>query len=173
MTAGERFGETGKKLDRYVDINYVHPVSSPNKLPYATTLLVRDHCLCLHVQRAARALARRFDDAFRPLDLTNGQFSLLMSLNRPEPPPMGPVANLLAMDRTTLTAALKPLERRGLVRVAKARNDRRSRILILTAKGKALVARAVPIWERTHAEVEQQLPAAQLDDLRIGLLAVS
>jgi DNA-binding MarR family transcriptional regulator len=148
-------------------------VSSPDLLPYATTLLVRDHCFCLHVQRAARALARRFDEAFRPLELTNGQFSLLMSLNRPEPPPMGPVANLLAMDRTTLTAALKPLERRGLVRVAKDPNDRRSRILILSAEGKALLARAVPIWERTHAEVEQQLSAAQLGNLRSSLLAVS
>ena len=42
----------------------------------------------------------------RPLDLTNGQFSLLMSLNRPQPAPMKSVASLLAMDRTTLTAAL-------------------------------------------------------------------
>ena len=41
-------------------------MSNPNRLPYATTLLVRDHCICLHVQRAARALARRFDEAFRP-----------------------------------------------------------------------------------------------------------
>lgn len=148
-------------------------MSSPNLLPYATTLLVRDHCLCLHVQRAARSLARRFDAAFRPLGLTNGQFSLLMSLNRPEPPPMGPVADLLAMDRTTLTAALKPLERRGLVRVANDPSDRRSRTLILTEKGKALVACAVPIWERVHAEIAQQLPAEKLDDLRSGLLAVS
>ncbi len=142
-------------------------------LPYATTLLVRDHCLCLHVQRAARAISRRFDEAFRPLDLTNGQFSLLMSLNRPEPPPMGPVADLLAMDRTTLTAALKPLERRGLVRVAIDQNDRRTRILILTAKGRELVARAVPIWERTHAEIERQLGEKGPDSLRAGLLAVS
>src|SRR5579863_10662968 len=95
-------------------------------VPFESTLAVRDRCLCLHVQRAARALARRFDEALRPFDLTNGQFSLLMSLNRPEPPPMGPVANLLAMDRTTLTAALKPLQRRGLVRVATDKNDRRS-----------------------------------------------
>jgi hypothetical protein len=51
---------------------------------YETTILVRDSCLCLHVQRAARALARRFDNALRPLGLTNGQFSLMMSLNRPE-----------------------------------------------------------------------------------------
>jgi DNA-binding MarR family transcriptional regulator len=147
-------------------------VSSPNRLPYATTLLVRDHCLCLHVQRAARALARRFDEAFRPFNLTNGQFSLLMSLNRPEPPPMGPVANLLAMDRTTLTAALKPLERRGLVRVAQDAEDRRSRILILTAKGRDLLAHAVPIWERTHAEVERQLGDTKPENLRAGLMAV-
>ena len=85
------------------------------ELPYPRTLEVRDACLCLHVQRAARALGRRFDEAFRPLDLTNGQFSLLMSLNRPQPPSIGSVASLLAMDRTTLTAALKPLVRRGLV----------------------------------------------------------
>src|SRR5580704_5281225 len=94
---------------------------------FETTLLVRDSCLCLHVQRAARALARRFDEALRPLGLRNGQFSLLMSLNRPEPPPMAAVASLLAMDRTTLTAALKPLERRGLVTLAADPGDRRSR----------------------------------------------
>ncbi len=86
-------------------------------VPFATTLLVRDSCLCLHVQRAARALARRFDEALRPVGLTSGQFSLLMALNRPAPPTIGSVAGLLAMDRTTLTAALKPLERRGLVTV--------------------------------------------------------
>src|SRR5246127_2613989 len=102
----------------YVDINLMAAVSSPEILPFETTLRVRDCCLCLHVQRAARALARRFDEALRPVSLTNGQFSLLMSLNRPEPPPMAPVAAQLAMDRTTLTAALKPLERRGLVAVS-------------------------------------------------------
>src|ERR1700678_155382 len=93
----------------------------------AFTQHVRAHCLCLHVQRAARALARRFDEAFRPVGLTQGQFSLLTSLNRPEPPTMGAVADLLALDRTTLTANLKPLERRGLVRVAVDAHDRRSR----------------------------------------------
>src|ERR1051326_7911471 len=98
---------------------------------YETTLLVRDCCLCLHVQRAARALARRFDEALRPLSLTNGQFSLLMSLNRPSPPSMAPVAALLAMDRTTLTAALKLLERRGLTTIAPDPEDRRGRRLSL------------------------------------------
>jgi DNA-binding MarR family transcriptional regulator len=148
-------------------------VSSPKALPYETTLLVRDCCLCLHVQRAARALARRFDDVLRPFGLTNGQFSLLISLNRPEPPSMGPVASLLAMDRTTLTAALKPLERRGLVKVSQDPSDRRSRILRLTGKGQNLLARAVPVWERTHLEVEQLIPDGDPNELRRSLRALS
>ncbi|HWL88373.1 MAG TPA: MarR family transcriptional regulator [Polyangiaceae bacterium] len=132
-----------------------------------TTLHVRDHCLCLHAQRAARALARRFDDAFRPLELTNGQFSLLMSLNRAEAPGLGSVAALLAMDRTTLTAALKPLERRGLVKVAVDEEDRRGRRPALTAKGRRLLTRALPIWVHMHADLDAQL--ADADRLRSDL----
>lgn len=142
-------------------------------IPYDTTLHVRDHCLCLHAQRAARALARRFDDALRPVGLTNGQFSLLMSLNRPEPPPMGPVATLLAMDRTTLTAALKPLERKGLVIVSPDPRDRRGRRLVLTEEGRAVLARAVPIWVETHAAVEAGMNGVDAGALRAGLKAIS
>src|ERR1700733_14790479 len=119
--------------------------------------MVRDNCLCMHVQCAARTLARRFDEALRPFGLTNGQFSLLMSLNRPAPPPMAPVAALLAMDRTTLTAALKPLERRGLVAVSPDPQDRRSRLLTLLPEGRALLARAVPIWQQTHRHIDTEL----------------
>src|SRR6266478_6149546 len=129
-------------------------MSNRAKVPHETTLLVRDCCLCLHVQRAARALARRFDEALRSVDLTNGQFSLLMSLNRPEPPGMAAVASLLAMDRTTLTAALKPLERRGLVEVTVDPGDKRGRLMALTPAGQKLLARAVPIWQRTHADLD-------------------
>jgi len=136
---------------------------------YALTRHLRDRCLCLHVQRTARALARRFDDAFRPLQLTHGQFSLLTALNRPEPPGIGSVAALLAMDRTTLTANLKPLERRGLVKVTVDKTDRRSRRLALTAAGRTLLAAAAPVWKRTHAELERRLKASRPDELRAGL----
>lgn len=137
-----------------------------------TVLHVRDMCLCLHTQRAARALARHFDEAFRPLGLTNGQFSLMMSLNRPSPPGMGEVANLLAMDRTTLTAALKPLERRGLVDARPNPDDKRSRILILTRDGQRLLSRAVPIWKQTHEAVEWSIPEPGSDRLRTALTAL-
>lgn len=151
-------------------------VKKPAKRPKVsreTTLMVRDACLCMHVQRAARVLARRFDEAFRPLGITSGQFSLMMSLNRPAPPPLGAVATLLAMDRTTLTAALKPLEREGLVAVAPDPDDRRSRLLRLTPAGESLLARAVPVWAKTHAEIESVLPGQDADALRDGLVALS
>lgn len=138
-----------------------------------TTHLVRDCCLCLHVQRAARALARRFDDALRPIGLTNGQFSLLMSLNRPKPAGMTAVASLLAMDRTTLTAALKPLRRRGLVRITTDPEDGRGRLMALTARGRRALARAVPIWKKTHAAVEALLREGDADRLRNNLRALS
>ncbi|WP_159349883.1 MarR family winged helix-turn-helix transcriptional regulator [Roseomonas harenae] len=144
-----------------------------NEVSFQTTLHVRDTCLCLHVQRAARALARRFDEALRPLNLTNGQFSLLMSLNRPEPARMAPVAQLLAMDRTTLIAALKPLERRGLVSIGVDPNDRRGRLLTLTEAGRALLAEAMPVWTRTHADVDALLGVDGPDRLRSDLRAVS
>ena len=84
---------------------------------------------------------------------------------------MGEVASLLAMDRTTLTANLKPLERRGLLAVAPDGADRRSRRLELTEPGRALLARALPAWERTQAEAERLL--ADPGHLRAGLRALS
>src|SRR5262245_16415102 len=127
------------------------------QVTFTTTRSIRDRCLCLHLQRAARVLGRRFDEALRPLGLTNGQFSLLAALNRGGPARRGSVAQVLGMDRTTLTAALKHLQGRGLVDVAIDPLDRRSRVLTLTEAGRALLSAAVPIWKRTHAEVDKLL----------------
>jgi DNA-binding MarR family transcriptional regulator len=142
-------------------------------IPYEVTHQVRGTCLCLHVQRTARAVAWRFDEALRPLGLTSGQFSLLMSLNRPKPPRIGSVAALLTMDRTTLTANLKPLERRGLVAVTVDETDKRSHLMTLTAAGRSLLVSAVPVWKRTHAAIDRLLAGSSPDRLRADLLALS
>ena len=147
--------------------NSIRPVS------YETTLHVRDHCLCLATQRAARALARRFDEALRPAGLTNGQFSLLMGLNRPQPASIGSLAALLAMDRTTLTANLKPLERRGLVVLEVDPKDRRGRRVRLTDDGLEALAGAMPIWTRTHAELDARLAQTGAPDLARHLCAIA
>lgn len=148
-------------------------MSKATEIPFETTRFVRDACLCLHAQRAARALGRRFDDVLRPLNLTNGQFSLLMSLNRPEAPSIGSVATLLAMDRTTLTANLKPLERRGLAKVSVDKDDRRGRRLALTPAGRALLSKAFPLWKGAHAKVEGLIVQCSPDDLRTALRSLS
>jgi DNA-binding MarR family transcriptional regulator len=96
-----------------------------------------------------------------------------MSLNRPEPPQMRAVADLLAMDRTTLTAALKPLERQGLLTIAIDPADRRGRRLSLTDAGRATLAAAMPVWEKTHAEIEAILPEGDPERLRRDLRALS
>ena len=86
---------------------------------------------------------------------------------------MAAVASLLAMDRTTLTAALKPLERRGLVKISADGADRRSRLMALTPRGMRLLVRAVPVWERTHLEIEGLLPDRAPNRLRSNLDALS
>lgn len=149
-------------------------------LEFCTTLEVRDRCLCLAAQRAARALARRFDLALRPAGLTNGQFSLLMALNRPEPPRISDLAPFLAMDRTTLTAALKVLERGGLVAITPDPADRRNRRPVLTREGHARLRTALPLWRAAHDDLDAALetastpgPAGEPAALRAGLATLA
>ena len=148
-------------------------MSNPRDISFDTSHMVRDTCLCLHTQRAARALSRLFDEALRPVGLTSGQFSLLNALNRPVPPSIAPVAQLLAMDRTTLTAALKPLERDGLIAIAKDPDDRRNRLLRLTDKGRGILAAAFPIWRDLHAAIEAGMSGLEPDNLRSALNGLS
>ncbi len=148
-------------------------MSSADELSAEATRHIRDTCICVRVQRAARALARHFDDALRPAGLTHGQFSLLTALNQKEPPIMSAISNALAMDRTTLTANLKPLERRGLVKIAVDEKDRRSRRLVITAKGRATLKAAFPIWKAAHAVLDDAVGSTRIDRLRADLRAIA
>lgn len=140
-------------------------------LPFETTILVRDTCFCLHAQRAARALARRYDALLRPVGLTNGQFSVLMALNRAERAVISDLATLLAMDRTTVTALLKPLSRRGLIGIVAEPKDRRVRGLTLTGAGRALLAAALPAWIAMQTDIAATL--GEPDRLRAELRSLS
>ena len=139
----------------------------------AAAVAVRDTCFGLHVRRAARVLARHYDDALKPVELTSGQFSLLMSLNRLRPAGMAAVAALLAMDRTTLTANLKPLERRGLVEVTVDAADRRGRLLALTPAGRSRLVAAMPLWQEAQRTAGRRLAGSDPDRMRADLRALS
>lgn len=126
-------------------------------LPIETVHEIRDQCLCLATQRAARVLARRFDRLFAPLGLTNGQFSMLVALSGTWTPRLGELAEFLGMDATTMTAAAKTLERRGLLMLEADEADARARRPALTQAGHEVVARAVPLWREEHARVQADL----------------
>lgn len=134
---------------------------------------VRDRCLCFHTQRAARTLARRFDNAFLPFGITNQQFSMMMMLNNAGNPRIGDVADFLAMDRTSLTAALKTLEQRGFVAIARDEDDRRSKRISLTAAGGKRLKAALPVWRSEHEKIEGEMRGADPNALRAMLRAVA
>ena len=130
---------------------------------------IGSECFCMSIRRAARAIARRYDEALKPVDLTNGQFSTLVAIAALQPAPMQPLAEQLGMDRTTLTAMLKALRRRGLVSVRVGSTDRRSRQLTLTDRGSALLGQGIPRWKKAQHEVGREVGNSSASALRAHL----
>ena len=144
-------------------------MSMDETFPLGTARMVADSCVCLGIQRASRVIGRRFDEALRPVGLNNWQFSLLMSLHRASPPSIGMIAEALATDRTTITANLKPLERRGLVEVRRDENDARTRRVLLTDAGRALLAEAMEHWRHVNDSITKELEGGELEAFRSAL----
>jgi DNA-binding MarR family transcriptional regulator len=143
---------------------------APTSPSLSTIREVRDTCLCLASQRAARRLARRFDRAFQPAGLTNNQFSALMFIAAAGQTP-GRLADLMAMDRTTVTALLKALERGGLIASEPDEDDRRIRRIAITDAGRARLEAALPIWRAEHARLKAALPAEPTGRALLAALA--
>lgn len=131
------------------------------------------NCICLPLQQAARVIGRHFDEALRPLDLTNWQFSLLMQAVGHGALSIGELAEKLATDRTTITANLKPLERRGLVEIRRDESDGRARRVIITRAGTRLMKSAYEIWTEANAEALKKLAGMSVLQLRGGLSALA
>jgi DNA-binding MarR family transcriptional regulator len=119
----------------------------------AAALEVRDECLCFAAQRAARELARRFDRALAPLDLTNNQYSMMVAIGVMGEPRLGDLSRFLAVDHATMTAAVRKLEKRRLLTQRIDARDARARRVSLTAAGEALIARAMRIWRDEHGKL--------------------
>jgi len=130
-----------------------------------TARIVRDTCICYNLQRAARYYARRHDEALRPAGLTNGQFAAMMMMMRPYPPTITALADEMAMDRTTLTALIKPLQRRRLIKASIDADDRRQRRLTLTGEGRRVLEQALPLWQTVQYDTRKSRRAAAIPDL--------
>jgi len=107
-----------------------------------------------------------YDDALSPVQLTIGQFSLMTVLASGESWGMQPLADALGTDRTSLTAILKPLERRHLVASDGDPSDRRVRRLVLTPAGSEKLNEAEPLWAAVNERVIDLLGVASAASIR-------
>lgn len=133
---------------------------------------IRDGCFCLALQRAARAVARRYDLALKPLGITSGQFSIMTVVSGPEPLPLTKAARILGQDRTTLTRNVASLERDGLINTTTG-DDERVRGLSLTPRGQQLMAEALPLWRRAQSESNRLAGQTAIRDMRPYLDSLS
>ena len=127
--------------------------AGPERTSYAWIPQV---CLCVNLRMASRVVTQLYDDIFAPTGLRSTQFPILLALALGGSSPLTRLAEMLAMDRTTLTRNLRPLEARGWVK-AMAGDDRRTRMVALTEAGRAVLDDALPYWERGHERVTEAL----------------
>ena len=111
-------------------------------------------CNCAALRQAARRVTRLYDDALAPAGLGVNQFSILARLSLVGPSMIQDLAQLLVMDRSTLGHLLRPLEKRGFVKLEVSEQDRRGRMVTLTQAGKAAVAKARPRWAAAQRRFE-------------------
>jgi DNA-binding MarR family transcriptional regulator len=134
------------------------------------------NCACFNLRKAARAVTQLYEAALAPSGMRATQFSVLTALALVDSAPLSRVADGLVMDRTTLTRNLRPLARRGWVRIEAGDEDRRERYLSLTRSGRAALDRALPLWQqaqaRLHAHVGDARWGRLLADLQ-GLVATA
>jgi DNA-binding MarR family transcriptional regulator len=126
-------------------------------------------CSCSALRQAARHVTRLYDQGLRPVGLGLNQYSMLAKLDRFGAQTINDLAVLLIMDRSTVGRLLRPLEGRGLVGIEVSPLDRRSRLVTLTAAGRAVMREAKPLWAATECRFQRAFGAAAAHDLRAVL----
>lgn len=132
-----------------------------------------DNCNCVAIRKAARQITQAYDAQLAEAGIRVTQYMILAALNREHGVSVNDLAGTMAMDRTTMGKNLRPLERDGLVDMKVSESDRRSRDIVLTRKGRALLERAFPLWRRAHQEFQDKHGAKFAENLRAMLGEVS
>ncbi|WP_114952375.1 MarR family winged helix-turn-helix transcriptional regulator [Sphingosinicella terrae] len=132
-------------------------------------------CLCFRTRRLSRLITRAYDEALRPTGLQATQLTLLnaVAMGGADGQPMPRLTSILAMDATTLSRNLRPLEREGLIGIRQREDDRRARVAWVTPAGEARLEAALPFWRQAHSRIEAALGPDLADGLREGLDAAA
>jgi DNA-binding MarR family transcriptional regulator len=136
---------------------YIHLyMKRRNITPESRNALAPLPCTCANLRRAARAVSRLYNRELRSAHIEITQFTLLMALDRTGEIPQGRLGKLLALDSTTLTRILEPLRKKGWVS-EKEGDDRRFRLIGLTAAGRTKLEKATPHWKKAQSRVQEAL----------------
>ncbi len=122
-------------------------------------------CNCSSLRSATRALSLAYDEVLRPSGLRMTQFSILSRAAALGELPLSDLAELMAMDRTTLARNLQPLERDNLLQI-RVGTDRRERLISITTTGRKALSRAMPLWESIHNRFEAKVGKSESKALR-------
>jgi DNA-binding MarR family transcriptional regulator len=130
--------------------------------------VIQDECACTGVRHASRAISRLYDDLLRPSGIQASQLPVLVALARfgEAGARMSALAEVLGMDRTTLSRSLVPLEKQGLLRVARDPGDARARLVLLSPAGERALREAFPLWQRAQQKLRALLGGPGVTDLR-------
>ena len=127
-------------------------------------------CNCTALRKATRRVSQLYDSALEPCGLRTTQRSILMQIARSgSPPPLGELAEALVMDRGALTHTLKPLQRDRLIEIRIDPEDRRNRLVALTAAGRKKIEESTALWKRAQAGFETAFGVAKSAALRQAL----
>lgn len=132
-------------------------------------------CTCIQVRQASRVLTKLYDNELRDSGLQESQLSVLVAIAHfgESGASMGNLAEVLRMDRTTVSRNLGPLEKTGLVRVARSPDDARTRMVLLSRAGERAIVAALPMWERAQKKVRDAMGDALLAELAGNLERVA
>ncbi|MEN8177738.1 MAG: MarR family winged helix-turn-helix transcriptional regulator [Pseudomonadota bacterium] len=129
-------------------------------------------CTVFNLRKAARVVTQLYEEIMKSSGILPTQFTLLVAARAGGPIVISKMAEMLVMDRTTLTRNLKPLEREGLISVAPGKIDQRSREVSLTDKGLKQLEQALPLWQEAQRRIKRELGVSRLDRLLSDLTAV-
>lgn len=115
-------------------------------------------CASFNIRRTARAVTRYYDVAFEGAGIRSTQFTILVGIAKTQPTPITALANLLVIDRTTLTRSLRLLQKQGLLSISD-RSSKRQRFLSLTPKGEHTLAASLPAWRKAHERLVASIGA--------------
>ena len=113
-------------------------------------------CVCFNIRKASRAVTQVYDAALQPIGLRATQFSLLAAISNTEPATISQLGEKLVMDQTTLTRNLRLLEKEDLIVIAPG-EDRRTREVSLTKRGREALAKGLSFWEKAQARLTGDL----------------